>query len=294
MNPIYAHFVIKIFGFPIFVNFRIIMISTVISLVGTAVVMMLREDRKLAINVGFLTVFASFIPYFMDLIRIIMFRFFLFLFHPFMFPHFRYLFLIHNPETWGIAAGISLMAFGYYRTSQTHGLKPLDNDKIMGYVKAIAEELNVKLPRMYYYDDSSPNLYTNGSNSNPYIAISVGALELFTDEELKAALAHEISHIKNDENEITLTALGLSLAAFTSIPNYFINLLIRRNSEFLADEKAASILGPKPVISALLKVASFRTFSPGLSFGFSVVDLITGRPSLKARIDHLIKIYNIQ
>jgi len=294
MNPIYTHFLIKIFGFPIFVNFKIIMVSTVISLLGTALVIMLRDDRKLAINVGVITIFASFIPYFIDFIRIITLRLFLFLFHPFMFPHFRYLFLIHNPETWGIIAGVSLIILGYYKTYQTHELRPLNDDKIIEYVKNIAEELNVKMPRIFYYDSSAPNLYTNGSTSNPYIAISVGALELFTDEELRAALAHEISHIINNENEITLTSLGLSLAAFANVPNYIINLLIRRNSEFLADEKAASIVGPKPVISALLKVASFSTISPGFSFVFSITDLILGRPSIEARINHLIKIYNIQ
>ncbi|MCL4344201.1 MAG: M48 family metalloprotease [Nitrososphaerota archaeon] len=293
MNPVYGHLIVNVFGFPIFINFRVILLSTVISLIGAMLVIILQENRRLAINVGLITVFASFIPYLMDYIRIVMVRLFRILFYPFALPHLRYVFLIHNPETWGIVAGISLILVGYYRTSQTNGLRPLDNDKILGYVKTIAEGLNAKVPRVYYYDESSPNLYTNGSNSNPYIAISIGALELFTDEEMKAALAHEFSHIKNNENEITLTAMGLSLAALSSIPNYLINYLIRRNSEFLADEKAAAITGPKPVISALLKVASFKSSAPGLSFGFSLSDYLTGRPSLKARIEHLMKIYGL-
>ncbi|MEM0123227.1 MAG: M48 family metalloprotease [Conexivisphaerales archaeon] len=293
MNPIYWHFFIRIFGFPIFINFRVILLSTIISLIGTMLVVVLREDRRLAINVGIVTVLASFIPYLMDYTRTLMFRLLVMLFHPFSFSHLRYVFLIHNPETWGIIAGVSLVVIGYYKTSQTNGLSPLHNDKILNYVKTIAEGLNAKVPKVYYYDESSPNLYTNGSDSNPYIAISVGALELFTDEEMKAALTHEFSHIKNNENEIALTVMGLSLAALSSIPNYFINYLIRRNSEFLADEKAASIIGPKPVISALLKVASFKSSAPSLSFGFSLADYLTGRPSLKARIEHLIKIYNL-
>jgi len=293
LNPIYGHFIVNIFGFPIFINFKVILLSTTISLIGTMLVVSLKENRRLAINVGLITVFASFVPYLMDYIRIVMMRLFMILFYPFAFPHLRYVFLIHNPETWGIIAGISLMLFGYYKTSQTNGLRPLSNDKILSDVKEIAKGLNTKVPRVYYYDESAPNLYTNGSNGNPYIAISVGALELFTDEEMKAALMHEFSHIKNNENEITLTVMGLSLAALSSIPNYLINYLIRRNSEFLADETAASLIGPKPVISALLKVASFKSSAPGLSFGFSLVDYLTGRPSLKARIEHLMKIYGL-
>jgi Zn-dependent protease with chaperone function len=293
MNPLYGHFFVYVFGFPIFVNFRVILLSSLISLVGVLLVMALKENRKLAINVGVVAVFASFIPYLTDYIRIIMIRLIRIFFYPFALPHLRYLFLIHNPETWGIIGGIALISFGYYKTSQTKGLFPLQNEIITNDVKLMAERLGTKVPRVYYYDDSAPNLYTNGSNSNPYIAISVGALELFSKEEMYAAIAHEFSHIKNDESEITLTVMGLSLAALTSIPNYLINYLIRRNSEFLADEKAAAIVGPKPVISALLKVASFKSVTPCLSFGFSLIDYISGRPSIKSRIEHLMELYSI-
>jgi Zn-dependent protease with chaperone function len=50
-----------------------------------------------------------------------------------------------------------------------------------------------ELPELYLYTDPTPNAHTGGVE-RPYVAVSTGLVEVMTDEELFAVMAHELAH----------------------------------------------------------------------------------------------------
>ena len=77
-------------------------------------------------------------------------------------------------------------------------------------------------PRIYVIDDAAPNAFATGRNpKHAAIAVTTGLLEIMDRVELEAVLAHELSHIKNDDilvATLAVTMVGLiTLAADLSI-----------------------------------------------------------------------------
>jgi len=54
-----------------------------------------------------------------------------------------------------------------------------------------------ELPDLFVYQDAQPNAYTFGVDQY-FVAISTGALELMTDEEVLSILGHELGHVQAD------------------------------------------------------------------------------------------------
>jgi heat shock protein HtpX len=68
-------------------------------------------------------------------------------------------------------------------------------------------------PRIYVIDDVAPNAFATGrSPKHAAIAVTTGLLEMMTRVELEAVLAHELSHIKN--NDIAVTTLAVTMVGF--------------------------------------------------------------------------------
>ncbi|MCB0958252.1 MAG: M48 family metallopeptidase [Acidimicrobiales bacterium] len=77
-------------------------------------------------------------------------------------------------------------------------------------------------PRIYIIDDVAPNAFATGRNpKHAAIAVTTGLLEKMNRVELEGVLAHELSHIKNDDilvSTLAVTMVGLiTLAADISI-----------------------------------------------------------------------------
>lgn len=67
-----------------------------------------------------------------------------------------------------------------------------------------------KPPKCYIIKDSALNAYATGFNeNNSYIAVTTGLIEKLNREELEGVLAHEMSHIKNQDIKVMLLAAGL-------------------------------------------------------------------------------------
>jgi heat shock protein HtpX len=65
-------------------------------------------------------------------------------------------------------------------------------------------------PRIYVIDDVAPNAFATGrSPKHAAIAVTTGLLEMMTRVELEAVLAHELSHIKN--NDVAVATLAVTM-----------------------------------------------------------------------------------
>lgn len=139
-------------------------------------------------------------------------------------------------------AGISfVMIFGIIRFYDRLLIKRLNAEPagiIMKWTQEFVDRMTSAT--VYYYDSAVPRAFAAGRS----IFVSLGLLELLNDDELKAVLAHEAWHIRNNSRMPYLKQLALM--TFSSPSGSEI--------EYLADNFAARIAGSEALSSARKKV----------------------------------------
>lgn len=142
--------------------------------------------------------------------------------------------------------------------------------RVYNIFKDIVARLGIKEPELYVYNDPVMNAYTYGE-TNTFVAISSGAIETMTYDELKGVIAHECGHIVCHHTFYnTLLRSLLSMADFfKGIPYFFLGPIYlalsywSRRSEFSADRCAAIIVGADAYQKVLVRLASgLRVFNP--------------------------------
>lgn len=134
---------------------------------------------------------------------------------------------------------IILLPRVYYRILiKKYRAKPIID--IMDWPQNFVNTLNEK-SKVYYYDSAIPRAFASGK----MIFLSIGMLELMNDLELKAILAHEVWHLRH--NNQTPLLRQLSLMTFTKN-------LSEDELESLADIFAGEIVSRDAVESAREKL----------------------------------------
>lgn len=169
---------------------------------------------------------------------------------------------------------------------------PADDFSLGRVLKNITEEMAISsslgyVPKVYIVDINIPNAFAVGINSkNAAIAVTTGLLSILNRDELQGVIAHEISHIKNQDTLYLLYA-GFILGFFTTLSTsllhsrprgkgaayifillilsliaaFFARLLyfsISRKREFLADACACQYTRyPSGLASALNKISNY-------------------------------------
>ncbi len=165
-------------------------------------------------------------------------------------------------------------------------IKKEDNPRLFAMVESLSVRANIPMPRIGIAQIAIPNAFAFGrSLKDGRVCVTNGILDLLDDQELKAVLGHELSHLKNHD-VLTITLLSvipmvmyriawqflfygrrrdqrggntvlIGLAAFLF---YFVtNLLVlyaSRIREYFAD-RGSVLLGnqPKALASSLYKLA---------------------------------------
>lgn len=88
-------------------------------------------------------------------------------------------------------------------------LKEGENPKLESMVKSLAEAAHIPTPRIGIAQVAIPNAFAFGRTmKDGRICVTEGILKLLNEEELRAVLGHEMSHIKN-RDVLTITLLSV-------------------------------------------------------------------------------------
>lgn len=169
-------------------------------------------------------------------------------------------------------------------------LDPREAPRLYGMIRNLAERAGLaSTPYLYLHHSSPMNAFTIGEDRNAVIAVSGSLLQNLNHREVEAVLAHEISHIRNNDTRVmgfaalvgrltsllslfgqALLFLNLPLLLFGghTISWFFILMLVfaptvstlmqltlSRTREYQADLGAAELTGdPDGLASALMKI----------------------------------------
>ena len=207
--------------------------------------------------------------------------------------------LFNNPKLLIICMIISTAyaLFQYFFSDKiaiaSAGAKDADPDEHSRYfriVKKLAEDAKIPMPRLYIINDSAPNAFATGRDPNhSAVAVTTGLLDIMDDKELRAVLAHELSHIRNFDIRVSMITFGLTsvvgllsdfglrvlwysdrdtednspvgmlfvlfVLVLSPIVSLIVQLAISRQREYLADASSVSLTGDADsMINALRKL----------------------------------------
>ena len=159
-------------------------------------------------------------------------------------------------------------------------------------VTELAARAGLPMPKVYLIDEAQPNAFATGRNpEHAAVAATTGILQLLSTHELRAVLAHELSHVthrdiltstitasiagaistlanfgiffggRNSDNRNPLVALVVLILA--PIAAVLIQLAISRGREYEADRGGAELSGdPRALADALAKIDRYAKGLP--------------------------------
>jgi len=190
-----------------------------------------------------------------------------------------------------IAIGMNFYAY-YYSDKQVlahYNAIPIDRNSASGLyniVYRLTQRANLPMPQLYIIPEEQPNAFATGRDyEHSAVAVTEGLLDLLSEEEVEAVIAHELSHIKHYDMLIgtvvatisgaiaMLANFGMFFGGDEDRPNPIVMMIlmivmpivatiiqmsVSRSREFMADEGAAKMTGhPEWLQSALIKLDNY-------------------------------------
>ncbi len=159
-------------------------------------------------------------------------------------------------------------------------------------VGELAARAGLPMPKVYLIDEAQPNAFATGRNpEHAAVAATTGILQLLSARELRAVLAHELSHVRH-RDMLTSTITASIAGAISTLANFgmffggrtndnrnpivalvvlilapiaavLIQLAISRGREYEADRGGAELSGdPHALADALAKIDRYAKGLP--------------------------------
>jgi len=85
-----------------------------------------------------------------------------------------------------------------------------DNPRFYRIVENLAITVGMQTPKIYIIDDPAPNAFATGRDPrHAIVAATTGLLDIMSDSELEAVMAHEMGHVQNYDIRVGMIAFGL-------------------------------------------------------------------------------------
>ena len=132
--------------------------------------------------------------------------------------------------------------------------------EVMGSVERLSTAMGIVPPKVTLIDSGDPAAFITRSKREYVLAVSVGLLESLSAKELDACLAHELSHVKNNDFSVRSFATAARVALFSHPLGHLIEPAVYRARELLADRTAADLAERGALISALSKLRESQNY----------------------------------
>ena len=140
-------------------------------------------------------------------------------------------------------------------------LSPTQLPELYNILPPICEILDIKEPEFYLEMNPTPNAYAFGETYTA-ITITSAIVDMMSEDELRAVIAHECGHIAchhmlyHTLAQILSNATGfLEALASLAAPVHYALMYWQRKSELSCDRVAAYITGPQTATSMLSRLA---------------------------------------
>jgi len=159
-----------------------------------------------------------------------------------------------------LAIGIENLQYGVNMASSIR-LSEKQLPHIYRHLPPICQRMGIPEPEFYLQMSPSPNAWTFG-DSRIYITVTSSLVEMMSDEELDAIIAHECGHIlcrhvlyHTVAQWISNGIASLGILGKLAIPAEFALLYWSRKSELSADRAASIITSPEVVASTMARLS---------------------------------------
>ena len=203
--------------------------------------------------------------------------------------------VIGGCAVWFLIAYFSNTAMIRSATS-SHSLNRMENKRVYNLVENLCISIGMPMPKVDVIEDDSLNAFASGIDKKTYtVTLSRGIINKLDDEELKGVIAHELTHIRNNDVRLLIVSivfvgifafisqmlfrsllyaprksgnnnnkggaiLMILIALVVAAIGYLLAMLMRfaisRKREYMADAGAAEITkNPLALASALQKIS---------------------------------------
>lgn len=115
----------------------------------------------------------------------------------------------------GVYALIQYFAAGKLAVAMTGAeeIQKRDNPRLWRIVENLSITNGMPMPKVYVINDPAPNAFATGRDpEHAIVAATTGIMEIMSDRELTAVMAHEMGHVKNYDIRVSMIAFGLASA----------------------------------------------------------------------------------
>lgn len=170
---------------------------------------------------------------------------------------------------WGTLVGAGIYALIQYFLAARmalamNGAKEIqkkDNPRLYRIVENLAITNGMPMPKVYIVDDPAPNAFATGRDpQHAHVAATSGILDLMSDRELEAVMAHEMGHVQNYDIRVMMIVFGLvsaiGLIADVLSRMFWFSDSDNRNPIFLVVGIVAALISP--IVAMLVQAAISR------------------------------------
>lgn len=176
-----------------------------------------------------------------------------------------------------------------------------DDSPAARHLERLCMQADVAVPTLRLVEDPTPEAFTVGSGSSASVVVSTGLVDLLSDRELEAILAHEVAHLANGDTRLMAYALApvvhvdetadTETGGGPDVGDRFLVWygqravgLLSRGREWAADAAGAELCGdPAALASALRKIEGSETPDEDLRMAWpTAVAALNVAPNLRA------------